>query len=142
MLLLAQLYGHRHKDKIQILHTQDEYPLTYSQPNKTALLMCPSISPIYSNSPAFRLFAYNQKEGSLYNYTQYFMDLPISNGRKVDPFFLQTLFEKRIFPLRISSVNGTKYSRIDKVKFVEDSLYKNWRGMICFRQQTISLQIF
>ena len=53
------------------------------------------------------------------------MDLPISNGMKVDPFFLQTLFENRIFPLRISSVNGTKYSRIDKVKFVEDSLYKN-----------------
>ena len=125
MLLLAQLYGHRHKDKIQILHTQDGYPLTYSQLNKTALLMCPSISPIYSNSPAFRLFACNQKEGSLYNYTQYFMDLPISNGMKVDPFFLQTLFENRIFPLRISSVNGTKYSRIDKVKFVEDSLYKN-----------------
>ena len=87
MLPLAQLYGHRHKDKIHMLYTQNEYPLTDLQLNKTALLMSPSISPIYANSPAFRLFAYNHKEGSLYNYEQYFMDLAASNGRKVDSFF-------------------------------------------------------
>ena len=28
--------------------------------------------------------------------------------------------------------NGTKYSRIDQVKIVEDSLYQIWRGMSCF----------
>ena len=45
VLPLAQLYGHHHKDKIHILYPQDEYPLTYPQQNKTALLIAPSISP-------------------------------------------------------------------------------------------------
>ena len=36
---------------------------------------------------------------------------------------------------------GAQYSRMDQVKFVENSLQKIWRGMVCFKQ-TISLQIF
>ena len=39
-----------------------------------------------------------------------------------------------------------KYSRMDQVKFVEDSLYKIWNDMVCWGilvgQQTVSLQIF
>ena len=29
--------------------------------------------------------------------------------------------------------NGRKYSRMDQVKFVEDSFWKIWRDMVCFR---------
>ena len=36
---------------------------------------------------------------------------------------------------------GTKYSRIDQVKFVEDSLLKNLKGYGLLKQ-TISLQMF
>ena len=28
-------------------------------------------------------------------------------------------------------LNGTKYSRMDQVKSVEDSLWKIWKGMVC-----------
>ena len=31
---------------------------------------------------------------------------------------------------------GTKYSRMNQIKFVEDSLYKNWRGLVCLKQTT------
>ena len=66
-----------------MLYTE-EYLSTDNHTNKTALLMSPSITPIYENSPAFRLFAYNQREGNLYNYTQYYMDLALSNGKKIE----------------------------------------------------------
>ena len=36
---------------------------------------------------------------------------------------------------------GTEYSRMNQVRFVEDSLYKIWRGMVCIKH-TIPLQIF
>ena len=39
------------------------------------------------------------------------------------------------------SVFGIKYSRMDQVKFVEDSLYKIWMGMVCFRQR-VSKAVF
>ena len=103
MLHLAQLYGHHHKDKIHMLYTRDEYPLPDPQQYKTALLMSPSITPIYKNSPAFRVFAYNQKEGNLYNYTQYYMDLASSNGRKVGHFFLQ--IARCVFERKCNSVH-------------------------------------
>ena len=38
-------------------------------------------------------------------------------------------------------VNGTKYSRMDQVKFVEDSFWKIWRNMDGLLKQTILLQI-
>ena len=40
-----------------------------------------------------------------------------------------------------TSLNGTKYSRVDQVKIVEDSLLKNLKGYGLFKQ-AISLQIF
>ena len=36
---------------------------------------------------------------------------------------------------------GTEYSRMNQVRFVEDRLYKIWRGMVCIKH-TIPLQIF
>ena len=30
-------------------------------------------------------------------------------------------------------LNGTKYSRMNQVTFVEDSLKKFWRGIVCFK---------
>ena len=69
-----------------MLYTPDEYLESDNYLGKTALLMSPSITPIYENSPAFRLFAINQREGNLYNYTQYYMDLALSNGKKIERF--------------------------------------------------------
>ena len=46
---------------------------------------------------------------------------------------MQTMF--------LGETNGTKFSKMDQVKFVEDSLWKIWSGMVCFRQ-TIPLHFF
>ena len=40
-----------------------------------------------------------------------------------------------------STTNESNYSIVDQVTFVEGSLWKIWRGMVCFNQ-TIPLQIF
>lgn len=88
---LAQLYGHHHRDKTRMLYT-DEYTRTDNNLDKTALLMSPSITPIYQNSPAFRLFAFNQREGNLHNYTQYYMDLTLSNCKKIEHFLVCLLY--------------------------------------------------
>ena len=41
----------------------------------------------------------------------------------------------------IRKAYGTKYSIMDQIKFVEDSLLKVWMDIICYNL-TISLQIF
>ena len=33
--------------------------------------------------------------------------------------------------VNLSRTYGTKYSRMDQVKFVEDSLYKIWSDVVC-----------
>ena len=71
-----------------MLYTNDTDDTDDNHLDKTALLMSPSITPIYQNSPAFRLFAYNQREGNLYNYTQYYMDLALSNCKKIEHFLV------------------------------------------------------
>ena len=36
--------------------------------------------------------------------------------------------------LKLTPSNGTKYSRMDQVKFVDDSLWKIWNDMICLSE--------
>ena len=64
----------------------------------------------------------------------YFADIAI-------PFFKIQKFLFCWFRCSCFTTNGTKYSRMDQVKFVKDSLSKIWRGKICIKQ-TIFLQIF
>lgn len=47
---------------------------------KPFLLMAPGITPVYANNPAFRLVSYNKETLELSDYTQYKMDLTLSNG--------------------------------------------------------------
>ena len=37
------------------------------------------------------------------------------------------------FIIDFEPIIGTKYSRMNQVKFVEESLYKFWRVMVCFK---------
>ena len=84
-----------------MLYTPDEYLQSDNHLGKTALLMSPSITPIYENSPAFRLFAINQREGNLYNYTQYYMDLALSNGKKIERFVVLLILFYVIFGQKV-----------------------------------------
>ena len=36
-----------------------------------------------------------------------------------------------VFLFRLFSINGSRYSRMDQEKFAEDTLWKNWSGMVC-----------
>ena len=47
---------------------------------KPFLLMAPSITPVYANNPAFRLVSFNKETLELSDYTQYNMDIILSNG--------------------------------------------------------------
>ena len=54
---------------------------------------------------------------------------PVWSVRLVSPFFKSTIQKSRKL-----SRNGTKCFRMDQVKFVGNSLYKNWRDMVYLSQ--------
>jgi len=59
------------------------------------ILLCPSITPIEENNPAFRLFSLNKLNLNLHDYSQYYMDLTLSNGKLLYAI-LSYKFENRI----------------------------------------------
>ena len=42
--------------------------------------MAPGITPVYANNPAFRLVSFDKETLELSDYTQYNMDITLSNG--------------------------------------------------------------
>ena len=81
---IGQFYGHVHKDKIKIQDIKEvdteHSPVQSDNDWKPFLLMAPSITPVYANNPAFRLVSFNKETLELSDYTQYNMDIILSNG--------------------------------------------------------------
>ena len=92
---LGQLYGHTHGDDfhLQILDAKDEEAST-----KSFILMAPSISPVYSNNPAFRVLSLNTNKQALVDYDQYYLDLVIATGKTILIFYTFSYGLRLIFP--------------------------------------------
>ena len=82
-LFKGQLYGHTHKDKIKLQELHDVYPPKPTNVPQSFVLLNPSITPIEENNPAFRLFSLDKRSLNLLDYSQYYMDLTLSNGKLV-----------------------------------------------------------
>ena len=87
----GQLYGHTHQDDfhLQILDTSNEEAEKAS--TKSFLLIAPSISPIFSNNPAFRVMSLDTDQEALVDYDQYYLDLVIATGKTITDRFLTSI---------------------------------------------------
>ena len=89
----GQFFGHVHRDRIKIQNLEDKFEPPYNikgksiSGKKSYLLIAPSITPVYANNPAFRLVSFNKNSLDLKDYTQYYMDLTLSNGNSFFPIF-------------------------------------------------------
>ena len=81
----GQFYAHTHRDDfhLQILDAADEQAEKAS--TKSFVITTASISPVYSNNPAFKVFTLNTKKQALVDYDQYYLDLVIATGMKNSP---------------------------------------------------------
>lgn len=70
------------------MHKDDFRLLRDSNGMSSFMLLAPSISPIYSNNPSFRLMTLHKKEWKLLDYIQYYLDLDLTTG----DFCVNTLF--------------------------------------------------
>lgn len=78
----GQFYAHTHRDDfhLQILDAADEEAEKAS--TKSFVLMTASISPVYSNNPAFKVYTLRTDKQALVDYDQYYLDLVIATGKR------------------------------------------------------------
>ena len=81
----AQLYGHIHQDKMKLQYLGDKY---FDSADKTFILTGPSVTPVYGSNPAFRVYDYNPEQHVVVDYSQYHLDLPVSNGELFSRFHI------------------------------------------------------
>ena len=81
----GQFYAHTHRDDfhLQILDATDEEAEKAS--TKSFVIMTASISPVYSNNPAFKVYTLSTDKQALVDYDQYYLDLVIATGKKNPP---------------------------------------------------------
>lgn len=79
LFFTGQFYAHIHKDDFH-LQTPDVHVSSQSPMNKSFAILSPSVSPVYSNNPSFRLVYIDEQERALLDYDQYYMDLVMATG--------------------------------------------------------------
>ena len=70
-------------------------PKSQAPTPKAFLLMAPSITPIESNNAAFRRFSLSKDNLQLKDYTQYYMDFSLSNGKIRFAIYLRVVYTLR-----------------------------------------------
>ena len=83
LLFSGQFYGYTHKDdfRVQLRGTGLPKDSASSEQAKSFALLAPSVSPMYQNHPAFRVMSLDAEEQSLVDYSQFYMDLVMANGK-------------------------------------------------------------
>ena len=81
--ILGQFYAHTHRDDfhLQILDAAEAEAEKAS--TKSFVLQTPSVSPVYSNNPAFKVFSLRTDLQALVDYDQYYLDLVVATGKPV-----------------------------------------------------------
>ncbi|XP_037541593.1 acid sphingomyelinase-like phosphodiesterase 3a [Nematolebias whitei] len=80
-VVAGQFYGHTHRDSIMVLLDQQGKPVN-------SLFVSPAVTPIrnvleeYSNNPAFRMYLYNDKDYSVQDIWQYYLNLTEANEKQ------------------------------------------------------------
>ena len=70
---------------------------------KSFVLMTASISPVYSNNPAFKVYTLRTDKQALVDYDQYYLDLVIATGKKNHHVIMHPELTFLLFNDRMSS---------------------------------------
>ena len=78
--ILGQFYAHTHKHdfRLQILNSTDAGKDEKS--SKSFALQTASVSPVYANNPAFKVFKLNTMKKAVLDYDQFYLDLVVATG--------------------------------------------------------------
>ncbi|RDD47884.1 Acid sphingomyelinase-like phosphodiesterase 3a [Trichoplax sp. H2] len=71
-VIMGQFFAHMHKDDFRLLRDYNGM--------SSFMLLAPSISPIYSNNPSFRMLMVDKKEWKLLDYIQYYLDMDLTTA--------------------------------------------------------------
>lgn len=110
--VVAQLYGHFHYDTFRVL----------DDGKAGAVLLTPSISPVNRNNPAFRRMFARKADLSVYDYEQYWLDLPQSNALNKEHWALQYKFSQ----LYNTTLAGKDMAALQKRLALDTRLYSEY----------------
>jgi sphingomyelin phosphodiesterase acid-like 3 len=122
-LITAQLYGHFHSDTFKLFMGPGEDPISFG-------LVSPSISPIFSNNPGFRIFDYDQQSGMINDFRQYYADVFTANTLGSMEWNEQYTFTEKW---------GEKFVDLDAMKEMAHMLATSPKALADFLAQTMML---
>lgn len=80
-MIAGHFYGHTHRDSIMVLLDKQGKPVN-------SLFVSPAVTPIkdaeqsYSNNPSFRMYLYNNKDYTMLDIWQYYLNLTEANEKQ------------------------------------------------------------
>ncbi|XP_062516522.1 acid sphingomyelinase-like phosphodiesterase 3a [Corticium candelabrum] len=87
----GQLFGHIHRDDFRFFFAQPDQPLVEES---SAILLTPSISPVYNNNPAFRLVYVDDQTNAFVDYKQWYLNMALSNEHNETHWFHEYTFSE------------------------------------------------
>ena len=78
--ILGQFYAHTHKHDFRLQILNSTGAATEEKSSKSFALQTASVSPVYANNPAFKVFKLNTKKKAVLDYDQFYLDLVVATG--------------------------------------------------------------
>ncbi|XP_073228065.1 cyclic GMP-AMP phosphodiesterase SMPDL3A-like [Porites lutea] len=122
-VIAGQFYAHTHKDdfRLQILNTEDEKTST-----KSFVLQTASVSPTYSNNPAFKVFTMRTDIQALVDYDQHYLDLEVATEFSNPVWKFDYTFSKR-YPSKNKLINANRIDELSQ-KLISQTDAQYWNG--------------
>lgn len=112
-IVAGQFYAHTHRDDfhLQILDAANEEAEKAS--TKSFVIMTASISPVYSNNPAFKVFTLRTDNQALVDYDQYYLDLVIVTEFSNPVWKFDYTFSRK-YPSRNKFINADRIDELNQ----------------------------
>ncbi|XP_031551912.1 acid sphingomyelinase-like phosphodiesterase 3a isoform X2 [Actinia tenebrosa] len=125
-VVAGQFFAHIHKDDF---HLQTQQVHMFSQPpaNTSFAIFSPSVSPVYSNNPSFRVVYIDEEERALLDYDQYYLNLVMATEFNATNWQFSYRFSEH-YPSSIPYINADRIYELNQglLNTTSDKIWLNY----------------
>ncbi|XP_015775401.1 PREDICTED: acid sphingomyelinase-like phosphodiesterase 3a [Acropora digitifera] len=112
-IIAGQFYAHTHKHDFRLQILNSTGAATEEKSSKSFALQTASVSPVYSNNPAFKVFKLNTMKKAVLDYDQFYLDLVVATEFLNPVWQFDYTFSKK-FPSKRKVIDAERIDELNQ----------------------------
>lgn len=112
-IIAGQFYAHTHKHDFRLQILNSTGAATEEKSSKSFALQTASVSPVYANNPAFKVFKLDTKKKAVLDYDQFYLDLVVATEFSNPVWQFDYTFSKK-FPSKRKVIDADRINELNQ----------------------------